>query len=486
MKKIVTYYVSGHGYGHFTRSINVMRAILGSKVADVVVVRTKVSQNVFHETLTDNEKRQNLIVRNEPQHELDAGTVQTSPLDVDIWQTLENNATLFRDADELVKKEVKFLESFLDDQKHEKKLIAVLSDASPIGLAAAKQVGIPGLMISNFDWSSIMHGFMSTASKLMKSKSNSQTVKIKRGNEEIEIPIREFLQECRPSLQKLIDMNSTAIAMVRPMGAVPSPVPYIKLIDTPWICPPIASYDMNSHRKRLENCLFGENPQQNNCTENGINKMKQERKIILVTFGGQPGAIERRKLQTNQDDDVKMSLGRENEEKQFFANENMLLGFIFATRDAEEQVLIHREHGCGDGQKKNHLFAITSQKARKAVFGDITGGSIAELTRLSDVVLCKPGYGTVCEVVASGGTTTMVYVRREPEFCEEPYLIESLGEGAVLLSRDQFEKRQWYSAICKALSLEATEAMEKLTRSSDAMNGAETIANLVKSVTQIA
>ncbi|MDH4088451.1 MAG: hypothetical protein OEV27_08345 [Nitrospira sp.] len=84
-----------------------------------------------------------------------------------------------------------------------------------------------------------------------------------------------------------------------------------------------------------------------------------------------------------------------------------------------------------------------------------------------DVLMTKPGYGTLLEAVALH--TPMVYVRRY-NFVDEQPLVEYLhryGRG-VELSMSDFSQGQWLSALNKVLDLPSTIASPPLTGASQA------------------
>lgn len=74
-----------------------------------------------------------------------------------------------------------------------------------------------------------------------------------------------------------------------------------------------------------------------------------------------------------------------------------------------------------------------------------------------DAIMTKPGYGTTIEAVAVG--TPLIYVRRYNFADESPIVayLHKYGRG-VELSRDQFLRTEWESAITQALALPKPEA----------------------------
>jgi UDP-N-acetylglucosamine:LPS N-acetylglucosamine transferase len=84
-----------------------------------------------------------------------------------------------------------------------------------------------------------------------------------------------------------------------------------------------------------------------------------------------------------------------------------------------------------------------------------------------DIILTKPGYGTLIEAVALG--TPLVYVRRY-NFADEQPLVDYLhryGRG-VELTRQDFTAGRWESAIRAAINLPAPAAPPAATGAEEA------------------
>ena len=74
-----------------------------------------------------------------------------------------------------------------------------------------------------------------------------------------------------------------------------------------------------------------------------------------------------------------------------------------------------------------------------------------ELVSAADLVLGKPGYGTVAECAAHG--TPMLWTRRA-HFAEEPILVEGIRDhvGGSELDRDGLEQGRWSAGVERALA----------------------------------
>jgi hypothetical protein len=139
----VVFYISGHGFGHASRQIEVVNA-LGRLRPDVtIVVRTSAPRWLFDRTAR-------VPIALLP-GECDTGIVQIDSIRLD-------EALTIRRADE-------FYATLEDRAAREAALLAahdarfVVSDAPPLGCAAAAAAGIPSVVVSNFTWDWIYGGY---------------------------------------------------------------------------------------------------------------------------------------------------------------------------------------------------------------------------------------------------------------------------------------------------------------------------------------
>lgn len=125
--------ISGHGFGHATRTIAVLQA-LGRRLNIEVVLVTTAPAELFAESLT--------MPYRIHSHAVDVGLVQQNALAEDIPATLESLAAFQRQAKEKVYR----IASLLAGCR------LVLCDVAPLGIAAAHQAGVPSLLMENFTW----------------------------------------------------------------------------------------------------------------------------------------------------------------------------------------------------------------------------------------------------------------------------------------------------------------------------------------------
>jgi hypothetical protein len=136
MKGAVVFYVSGHGFGHASRSIELINALLHQQPGLRVVVRSQVAPWLFARTAHP-------TVELSPV-ETDTGVVQIDSLRLDAAATIARATEFMRTFDARVATEVDFLSS-VDAQ-------LVIADLPPLGIAAGHAAGLPAIAFGNFTW----------------------------------------------------------------------------------------------------------------------------------------------------------------------------------------------------------------------------------------------------------------------------------------------------------------------------------------------
>jgi len=139
----IVFYISGHGFGHASRDIEVLDA-LGDRRPDVpIVVRTPAPRWFFDLTL-----RHPVAV--EPA-ETDTGIVQIDSLRLDARESLRRAAAFYRDFDRRAADEAARL--------REAGARLVVADIPPLAFRAAALAGLPAIAIGNFTWDWIYEGY---------------------------------------------------------------------------------------------------------------------------------------------------------------------------------------------------------------------------------------------------------------------------------------------------------------------------------------
>ncbi len=134
MKSVVCY-VSGHGYGHAVRVIEVLRAL--RRRADVrLSIRTPLPRWFFEVNLGG-------AFAHAPVR-LDVGAVQADSITVDPAATLRAYAEIAAAAASAVQAEVAAL-------RHDGASL-ILADIPPLAFDVAEHLGVPGVALTNFSW----------------------------------------------------------------------------------------------------------------------------------------------------------------------------------------------------------------------------------------------------------------------------------------------------------------------------------------------
>lgn len=148
--KTVVFFVSGHGFGHASREVEVMNALGKRLGADLrLIIRSAVGPGLLERTLT-------------VPYELRSG-----PCDTGVVQ--HNSVT--HDDDATIRAAVEFYAMFDARVAAEALALAdanvqlVVSDIAPLGLAVAYQLGVPSVFVGNFTWDWIYDGMVDFASR---------------------------------------------------------------------------------------------------------------------------------------------------------------------------------------------------------------------------------------------------------------------------------------------------------------------------------
>ncbi|MGE0815579.1 MAG: hypothetical protein AB7O28_07470 [Vicinamibacterales bacterium] len=139
----LVYYISGHGFGHASRSIEVINALAALAPERPIVVRTAAPRWLFDLTA-----RAPLVV--EPL-DTDPGVVQRDSLSLDAGETVRRADAYVRDLPQLAAREAAYLERL--------GAAFVMADIPPLGLDAARLAGIPAMALGNFTWDWIFRGY---------------------------------------------------------------------------------------------------------------------------------------------------------------------------------------------------------------------------------------------------------------------------------------------------------------------------------------
>ena len=133
----VIFYISGHGFGHASRQVEVINA-LGLARPDLrVVIRSAVSPGLLARTLK--------VAYDLQPGPCDSGIVQTSSVAHDDPATVRAAVEFYGPWPERVDAEVRRVSSVPDAR-------LIVGDIPPLAFEVAARLGIPSIAISNFTW----------------------------------------------------------------------------------------------------------------------------------------------------------------------------------------------------------------------------------------------------------------------------------------------------------------------------------------------
>lgn len=139
----VAFYISGHGFGHASRSIEVINALVDRHPGVRVVIRSAVAPWLVSRTA-----RPGVVLE---QVETDTGVIQLDSLNLDEAATLVRARAFMATFPERVASEVAWLT--------QAGVTAVVADIPALGIAAAHAAGVPGIALGNFTWDWIYSGY---------------------------------------------------------------------------------------------------------------------------------------------------------------------------------------------------------------------------------------------------------------------------------------------------------------------------------------
>lgn len=139
----VFFYISGHGFGHASRQIEVINAFGAAAPAIDIHVRTHAPRWLFERT--------SRVPFTLGHVECDTGVVQLDALRLDARATIDRAAAFYGRLHERAAIEANLLRA--------ERARLVVSDAPPLACEAAAMAGVPSVVIANFTWDWIYEGY---------------------------------------------------------------------------------------------------------------------------------------------------------------------------------------------------------------------------------------------------------------------------------------------------------------------------------------
>ncbi len=143
MKRPVVWYISGHGFGHASRDIEVINALRDAAPGVPVIVRTGARRWIFDLTLRTPIDLQMV--------ECDTGVVQLDSLRLDEAATIARAVEFYAGLDARIREEAAWLAAVGPS--------VVVGDVPPLAFAASDAAGVPSIALANFTWDWIYEGY---------------------------------------------------------------------------------------------------------------------------------------------------------------------------------------------------------------------------------------------------------------------------------------------------------------------------------------
>src|SRR5688572_13264211 len=140
----VAWYISGHGFGHASREIEIINA-LGPRLPDgcEILIRTSAARWLFERTVR--------VPFTYLPGACDTGVVQIDSLRLDVQASAREAAAFYADFDRRAAEEAAMLRA--------RGVRLVIADAPPLPCTAAAMASLPCIVLSNFTWDWIYEGY---------------------------------------------------------------------------------------------------------------------------------------------------------------------------------------------------------------------------------------------------------------------------------------------------------------------------------------
>lgn len=139
--KVITFYISNHGFGHASRNIPIIRYILEANKNIKVIIKTGKAQGSFIKYLIGNFNGRVTYFF----EDIDIGLIlKENSLDIDKEKLTDEVLQYLNSFDERIYKEIEFL--------HYNNVSLIISDIVPWVFKCSKKLNIPSILISNFTW----------------------------------------------------------------------------------------------------------------------------------------------------------------------------------------------------------------------------------------------------------------------------------------------------------------------------------------------
>jgi hypothetical protein len=136
MRHTIVFYISGHGFGHASREVEIINALSAIRPDARLIVRSEVDPGLLARTLK--------VAYELRPGACDTGIVQASSVSQDDAATVAAAAQFYSDVDRRIDHETTALGG--------DRVTLVVSDIAPLAFAVASRLGVPSVAIGNFTW----------------------------------------------------------------------------------------------------------------------------------------------------------------------------------------------------------------------------------------------------------------------------------------------------------------------------------------------
>ena len=139
----IAFYISGHGFGHASRQIEIINRLAARRPDLRILLRTAAARWLIERTV--------MPAFDLDPRPVDTGVAQIDSLHLDEAKTIADAHAFYATIDARADEEAR--------QLVERDVVFVVSDAPPLACAAAARAGIPSVVVSNFTWDWIYEGY---------------------------------------------------------------------------------------------------------------------------------------------------------------------------------------------------------------------------------------------------------------------------------------------------------------------------------------
>jgi hypothetical protein len=132
----VLFYISGHGFGHASREVEIIHALAAVRPDLRILIRSAVNPALLARTL-----QVPFELRSGP---CDTGIIQVSSIEQDDAATIVEAVRFYAEYDAHINAEIQALSS--------DRISLVVGDIAPMAFEVATRLDVPGIAISNFTW----------------------------------------------------------------------------------------------------------------------------------------------------------------------------------------------------------------------------------------------------------------------------------------------------------------------------------------------